>query len=135
MELTPKDEWEGFAPSKHICPYHTWKPTGIVASCTCSPTPDHQISWEEKVFESSEDGALHQAALRFDSSISRFFLSGIHRKSMVSSSRVSRMTRASLLKAARNGFAARFGRVYKDTRSRKSCAPEVQETGGPECRI
>jgi hypothetical protein len=57
-ELTRKDESVGFAPSNYICPYHIWKPRGVLRRCSCSPMPAHQRNWEEKVLESGEEAAV-----------------------------------------------------------------------------
>jgi len=135
MELTGKEERVGFAPSKYICPYHIWKPRGVLRSCTCSPTPAHQMRWEEKVFDSGEDIAVHQATLQADSSIYRCFLDGIDVKRIATLSRTSGKTLVSVLRAARNGFAGLFRRVYEDARVRQRCETELQKTGGPECQI
>jgi hypothetical protein len=118
MEFTSNAERQGFAPSTHICPYHVWKPTSVVRSCTCSPTPAQQVKWEKKLFDSGKGVAILQAIIQPDCTLGRAFLNRIDRRSMAVFCRTSGETLASALRTARKGIAGRFLSVCEVVRSR-----------------
>jgi hypothetical protein len=127
MGLTGKAERLGFAPSTYICPYHIWKPKGVLRSCTCSPTPSHQVEWEEGV-------EVRQATIQPDTTIDRGFFSGIDRRTVAIFYRASGEAIVTALRTARKEVAGRFLRVCEVVRSRQCGEAELQKSGGPECR-
>jgi hypothetical protein len=118
MEFTSDAERQGFAPSKHICPYHVWKPTSVAQSCTCSPTPAQQVKWEKKLFDSGEGVAVLQAIIKPDSALGPTFLNRIDRRSMAVFCRTSGETLVSALRTARKEVAGRFLRVCEVVKSK-----------------
>ena len=134
MELTSKDERVGFAPSNYICPYHIWKPRGVLRSCTCSPTPAHQVRWEKKLIASHNAAAVRQASVSSDSTMDRGSLSGIRRKRLSTLSRTPGKPLVYVVRAVGKGFAGRFLRLCEAAGLRAGCQTELQKSGGPECR-
>jgi len=118
MEFTSNAERQGFAPSTHICPYHVWKPTSVVRSCTCSPTPAQQVKWEKKLFDSGKGVAVLQTIRQPDSTLGRAFLNRIDRRSMAVFCRTSGETLVSALRTARRGVAGHFLRVCEVVKSK-----------------
>jgi hypothetical protein len=118
MELMNEAQRPGFAPSTYTCPYHVWKPRGVLRSCTCSPTPAHQVKWETKLLDDGEGVVGRHAGIQADSVPDRGFFSAIDRRSMAIFCRSSGETLVSALRIARKGLAGRFLRVCEVVRSK-----------------
>jgi hypothetical protein len=121
MDLTTRTERMGFAPSEYVCPYHIWKPKGVLRGCTCSPPPDHQIKWEEKLFVSGEGAVLRRFPIESGSAVGRSFIGGIGRRNIAIICRSSGQALISALRSARKGLAGRFLYVRDVVRSKQSC--------------
>jgi hypothetical protein len=134
MHDIKKDGSMGFAPSKYTCPYHTWKPGGVVRGCTCSPAPAQQLRWERELLDSSEGPRVDRAANQSFFSSDRHFLSRSHGRSLLVFFKSSGESLVSTLNDARNRVAGCFLRVREVVKSRQGCETEVQKGGGPACR-
>ena len=113
-----KAEPLGFAPSSHVCPYHTWKPKGVSWGCTCSPPPVHQVSWEKALFDCGEGGVMCERPGQPGATRDRGFLGRVDTKRVAVFCRASAERVLSTLRSARKGMAGRFLRVCDVVRSR-----------------
>jgi len=118
MEATSLAERRGFAPSTHICPYHIWQPKGVLQSCTCSPTPAHQVRWEDNLFGSGKGVADRQGTAQPEPSLAHGFFGGLDRKRMAVLCRTSGDALVSALRTARKRAAGRFLRICEIVKSR-----------------
>jgi hypothetical protein len=124
----------GFAPSNYTCPYHTWKPGGVVRDCTCSPAPAQQLRWEREFLDFSEGpGGDREVNGSFFSSV-RDFLSRAQGRSLAVFFRDSGESLVSILNDARNRVAGCFLRVFGVVKSGQGCETEIEKGGGPACR-
>ncbi len=118
MEFTSNAERLGFAPSDYVCPYHIWKPRGVLRTCTCSPAPDQQVTWEKKVFDSDADVVVRRFSIDSGVTVGRGFFGGIDTRSIAIRCRTSGQALVSALRIARKGLAGRFLRVGEAVKSK-----------------
>lgn len=113
MEFTSNAERLGFAPSDYVCPYHIWKPRGVLRTCTCSPAPDQQVTWEKKVFDSDAHVAARRLPIEPGVGVGRGSFGGIDRGSIAIFCRTSGQALVSALRTARKGVAGRLLHVSR----------------------
>lgn len=118
MVSTSEAERLGFAPSKHVCAYHNWKPKGVSWGCTCSPAPAHQVNWEKAVFDCGERGVDCPARVQPGVTRDRGLIGRADRGHVAIFCKTSAERALSVWRSARKGMTGRFLRVCDVVRSR-----------------